>query len=119
MRLRGGKNEKAPHHQARRSARMHRSRHLSGVGHGVRLLYRLGAPGGADDNLQDGGGMTELQRKFERWATLNKWSGYLHLGKDEDGNYGYAVTEIAYQAWIASQSDVIDMITRQDYVETT
>lgn len=61
--------------------------------------------------------MTPLQRNFERWATCNKWAEYLPLGKDEDGHYEYAVTQIAYEAYVASQADVIDMITRQDYVE--
>lgn len=61
--------------------------------------------------------MTRLQRRFEQWAALNRWSEFLPLGKDEFGAYTYPITIIAYQAWMASQADVIDLIGQQSYPE--
>ena len=61
--------------------------------------------------------MNMLQRRFEHWASINRWSGLLPLEKDELGGYAYPVTIIAYEAWVASQADVIDMITKQDYAD--
>ena len=47
--------------------------------------------------------MKMLQRRFEHWASVNRWAGFLPLDKDELGGYAYPVTIIAYEAWVASQ----------------
>lgn len=60
--------------------------------------------------------MTPLMLRFESWARSSQWASVLPLDEHPEmpGTYAMPTTLIAFEAWVASQAEVIDMITRQD-----
>lgn len=60
--------------------------------------------------------MTPLMLRFESWARRSRWADVLPLDENPEipGTYAMPSTCIAFEAWVASQAEVIDMITRQD-----